>query len=198
MNSDRALASVDVRLGEGRSISVDHLDLGVSTSDDVFRLLLGLGNNSLVLVCQPLLISDLSVDNGILVRVRQVDLEQHEGADLRVGFSHLSFEFLSHVVTDLPTHLPILGCSVVTGNLEHRIACNPSENRLVVVLEEAVHVRQLVFLQLVLEAAVDGQLETFLRAGLESRLLRGRIIGEFERLVDAGEVNKRVKDADVM
>ena len=187
-----------MRLGEGCGIRVNHLDLGVSTSDDVLRLLLGLGNNPLVLVRQPLLIGHLGVDDGTLVRVRQVDLEQHEGSNLRVGLGHLSFELLSHIVTDLPTHLPVLGRSVVTGDLEHRIACNPSEHRLVVVLEEAVHVRQLILLQLILEAAVDGQFEAFLRARLESWLLRRRIIGEFERLVDAGEVNKRVEDANVV
>ena len=179
MNSDRALASVDVRLGEGCCVGIDHLDLGVSASDDVLRLLLGLGNNPLVLVRQPLLVGHLGVDDGTLIRVRQVNLEKHEGTDLRVCLGHLSFEFLPHIVTDLTAHLPVLGCSVVTSDLEHGIACNSGEHRLIVVLEKAVHLRQLVFLHLVLEAAVDGQLETFLRAGLESRLLRGHIIGEF-------------------
>ena len=198
LNGNRALAIVDSSLSEGGRISIDHLDLSIGTGIDVQSLLLRLGDNSLICVGEPLLVGYLGLDDSIFVRIGQINLEQHEGTDLRISFTHFFFQLLSHVFADDGTLLPILRRRIVSGYTKHRISRDPGENGLVVVLQEAVHLGQLVLLELVLEAAVDDKLEAFLGPSSERLLLRGVVIRELKRFVDAWEVNQRVENTNVM
>lgn len=82
--------------------------------------------------------------------------------------------------------------------MEDGVAGNSCEDALEVVLQETVHLWKVLPHKLILERAMDVQLETLLGSGGELLLLGACVVRELDRLVDGWEMNQRVEKTNPM
>ena len=82
--------------------------------------------------------------------------------------------------------------------MQNRITGDSSEDALEIVLKKSVHLREVLLNQLVLEGAMDMQLQTLLGPGGELCLLGTGIVGELDTLVNCWEVDQGVEKTDPM
>lgn len=159
---------------------------------------MGLIDGSESFVKRDLLVRNLSGNDGAFIDVGQIDLQKHESGNLRMGFSHIVLKLAGHVTSDWCSLKPVLWGDVVSGDMEHAVSGNSSEDLFVIVLEHSVHLWEFVLLEFVLEGKVEFELEALLSSGRELSRLSSGVVGELNALVSGWEMDQRVEESNPM
>lgn len=115
-----------------------------------------------------------------------------------MGLIEVIFERIGHLLAYIRPLLPVVWSNVVSCDVEDTVPGNSSEDCLVVILQQLIHLRKLILLQDVLEGEVQVQLQTLLSSRRQLDLLGVSVIRELNTLVDGWEMNERVKQTNPM
>ena len=131
------------RLGVGISLSlrVDNLDSSLGRLNNIVRHLNSHVDLALLTHGKSLLIGNLRLHDGVLVRVGQINLEQHEALDASIGLGERRSQILLHLYADLGSLAPVVGSLVGRCDLEDGVTSDSLEDLLVVLSNETVHLR---------------------------------------------------------